>query len=133
MSSDVYTASIVIRRQPDEVLAYVRVPEHQPEWAVNFVRSTRPIGGGTYEMETPFGRLTYRVEADEARGTVDFLFDGPGGKSVLPTRVTPHPLGSVYTFTITRRPGTPDPVWEKGKRGMDEELAVLKRIVEAAS
>lgn len=132
MSSDVYTASVIIGREPGRVFAYVRVPENQPKWAVNFVRSTRPIGGGRYEMETPFGRMTYRVESDERRGTIDFVFEGPHGDSVLPTRVTPHPLGAVYTFTITRQPGAPEAAWEQGKRGMDEELAVLKGIVEAA-
>lgn len=132
MSSDVYTASVVIAREPRQVFAYVRVPENQPAWAVNFVRSTRAVGDGRYEMETPFGRMTYRVSADEAHGTVDFLFEGPGGQNVLPSRVTPHPAGAVYTFTIARQPGTPDEAWEQGKRGMDEELEVLRGIVEAA-
>lgn len=76
--------------------------------------------------------MTYRVEADERRGTVDFVFDAPQGDSVLPSRVTPHPLGAVYTFTITRQPGVPDEAWEQGKRGMDQELEFLKGIVEAA-
>lgn len=132
MSSDVYTASVIIAREPSQVFAYVRVPENQPAWAVNFVRSTRAVGGGRYEMETPFGRLTYRVSADETQGTVDFLFEGPDGQSVLPSRVTPHPSGAVYTFTIARQPGTSDEMWERGKNGMDEELEVLRGIVEAA-
>ncbi len=132
MSSDVYTASVIVQRAPRQVFAYVRVPENQPRWAVNFVRSTRPMGGERYEMETPLGRMTYHVEANEEHGTVDFVFDAPSGDTVLPTRVTPHPLGAVYTFTITRQPGTPDEAWEKGKTGMDEELEVLRGILEAA-
>jgi hypothetical protein len=40
-----YTSSVVIDRSPDDVFGYVRVPENQPEWAINFVRSTRPLDG----------------------------------------------------------------------------------------
>jgi uncharacterized protein YndB with AHSA1/START domain len=38
-----YTATVSIEAAPDKVFEYVSVPESQPEWAVNFVRSTRPL------------------------------------------------------------------------------------------
>ncbi len=100
----VYTGSTLIEAPPERVFEYVRMPEHQPECAVDFVRSTRPLGDGRYLMETPVGEMTYRVEADPARGTVDFVFETPHGDSVLPTRVVPHPAGSIFTFTILRQP-----------------------------
>lgn len=127
----VYTGSTLIEAPPEHVFAYVSVPENQPEWAINFVRSTRPLGDGRHVMETPVGEMTYRVEADASRGTVDFVFETRHGESVLPTRVVPHPAGSVFTFTILRQPGMPDEAWENGKRGLDEELAVLKRRLES--
>lgn len=126
----VYTGSTVIQASPERVFEYVRVPENQTEWAVNFVRSTRPLGGGRYVMETPAGEMTYRVEADATRGTVDWVFETPGGDSVLPARVVSHPAGSVFSFTILRQPGMPDEAWEAGKHGLDEELTLLSQRLE---
>lgn len=127
----VYTGSTLIEATPERVFEYVSVPENQPEWAVNFVRSTRPLGDGRHVMETPLGEMTYRLETDSQRGTVDYVFEGPYGESVLPTRVVPHPAGSVFTFTLLRQPGMPDKAWEAGKRGLDEELAILKERLES--
>jgi hypothetical protein len=129
--TNVYTASTYIDANPAEVFEYVRVPENQPDWARTFVRSTRPAGEGRYVMETPGGSLTYRVEADPHRGTVDFIFEGPQGENLLPARVVPQGEGSIFTFTITRTPGMDDEAWEAGRRGMDEELAHLKRLLES--
>src|SRR6516225_7335046 len=123
--TSVYTASTYIDANRAEVFEYVRVPENQPRWAQNFVRSTEPIGGGRYVMETPAGPMTYRVEADPQQGTVDFICDGAQGESILPARVVPQGNGSIFTFTITRTPDMDDQAWEAGKRGMDEELALL--------
>ncbi len=127
----VYTGSTLIEVPPKRVFEYVCVPEHQPEWAVNFVHSTRPLGDGRHLMETPVGEMTYRLEVDSQRGTVDFVFETPQGESILPTRVTPHPAGSVFSFTILRQPDMPEEAWEAGKRGLDEELALLKRRLES--
>lgn len=126
-----YTGSTLIEAPPERVFEYVRVPENQPEWAVNFVRATRALGDGRHVMETPVGEMTYRIEADPDRGTVDWVLETPQGESVLPTRVVPHPTGSVFTFTILRQPGMPDEAWEAGKRGLDEELDLLKQRLEA--
>ena len=126
-----YTATIYIAASPAKVFEYVRVPENQPTWAVNFVRSTRPTTGGRYVMETPAGAMVYRVEADPQRGAIDFIIDGPGGDSILPARVVPHGRGAIFTFTITRTPDMNDQAWEAGMRGMDEELVNLKRLLES--
>lgn len=126
-----YTSTIVIETPPRTVFEFVSLPENQPRWAVNFVRSTRDVGNGRYVMETPVGELEYRIDADAARGVVDWIFATPNGEGVLPARVVPHARGSLFTFTITRMPGSSDEDWERGKRGMDEELEVLKGLLEA--
>ena len=50
---------------------------------------------------------------------------------ILPTRDVPHGHGSVFIFTIHRQPDMVDIDWEGGQRGLDEELAELKKLVEA--
>ena len=52
-------------------------------------------------------------------------------RAALPARVVPLGKRSVVTFTIHRTPDMDDAAWEAGKRGMDEELTILKRLVEA--
>jgi hypothetical protein len=127
-----YSATVFIEAAPDEVFEYVRVPENQPSWGINFALSTRPLSDGRYVMRTPFGEMSYRVEADPRCRTVDFVFGAPGGgESILPTRVVPHGSGAVFTFTIHRVPGMSDAEWEGGRRGLDEELAELKKLLEA--
>jgi hypothetical protein len=131
--NDAYTATTVIERDPDDVFHFVSEAENQPRWAVNFVRSTRPIGDGRYTMETPVGELTYRLEADATRRVVDWVFETPGGETVMPARVVPHAAGAVFSFTIPRMPGTDDVAWERGRNGLDEELETLKALLEARS
>ena len=126
-----YTATVHIAASPEKVFEYVRIPENQPSWAVNFVRSTRPTTGGRYVMETPAGAMVYRVEADPMRGTIDFIIDGPEGDSILPARVVQQGRGAIFTFTITRTPEMKDQAWEGGMRGLDEELEHLKRLLES--
>jgi uncharacterized protein YndB with AHSA1/START domain len=125
-----YTSSVVISRAPEEVFQYVSVPENQPEWAINFVKSTRSVGDGRYVMDTPVGDLTYRVEVDDRCRTVDFVFETPAGDNVLPSRVVPHPAGALFTFTILRAPDQPEEAWDQGRRGLDEELMRLKELLE---
>lgn len=131
--STVYTATTVIARSPDDVFDYVSVPENQPDWAVNFVRSTSPLGDGRYVMESPFGPLTYRVRTDRDCGTVDYLFGTPEGDSIMPSRVVPHARGSIFMFTITRAPGMPEEDWQRGQAGLDDELHHLKVVLERAA
>ena len=70
------------------------------------------------------------VEAEPGCRTFDLVFETPGGESVLATWVVGHGLGVVFTFTIHRVPGMSDVEWEGGRRGLDEELAELKKLLE---
>src|SRR5215213_1944465 len=123
-----YTATVFIEAAPDRVFEYVRVPENQPSWAINFALSTRALSDGRYVMRTPFGEMVYRVEAELRCRTVDFVFETPGGENILPTRVVGHGQGAVFTFTIHRMVGMSDAEWEGGRLGLDEELAELKKL-----
>jgi hypothetical protein len=127
---DAYTSTVVIERPPNHVFDFVRRPENQTRWAINFVQSTRPLGDGRFVMDTPVGELTYRLDADATLGVVDWVLLADAGDQVLPARVVRHDAGSLFTFTIVRMPGQPDEAWAAGKRGLDEELGVLKRLLE---
>lgn len=129
---DAYTSTMPIGTNPDTVFAFLADPLNQPRWAVNFVKSTRPAGDGTYVMETPIGEIPYRFDAEPSRRVVDIVLLTPAGEQLLPLRVTPHGPGSIVTFTIARTPGQPDAAWEAGTAGLDEELATLRDLLEAS-
>ena len=126
-----YTSTVFIGVRPDEVFEFVRVPENQPSWAVNFALSTRALPDGRYVMSTPFGEMAYRVVVEPRCRTVDFVFEAPDGESILPTRVVPRGAGAVFTFIIHRVTGMSDADWEGGRRGLDEELEELRKLLEA--
>jgi hypothetical protein len=127
-----YTATTFVEAAPDRVFDFVRVAENQPTWAINFVRSTRPLSDGRHAMQTPAGELIYRIEEDPRCRTVDFVYETPERETtmILPTRVVPHGRGSVFIFTIHRQPGMSDVEWEEGQRGLDGELMELKKLLE---
>lgn len=127
---DVYTASTAIQAPPDTVFGYLAEPANQPNWAVNFVRSTRPVDDGWWVMDTPVGEITYRIDVEPTYRVADWVMNGPTGEMVMPARVVPLAQGSLMTFTIIRGPGQTDEAWEGGKRGMDEELGVFRDILE---
>jgi hypothetical protein len=84
------------------------------------------------------GRQLRSLDASAGRWPVhdvDFVIQSDRGESVLPTRVVaadPVRPASIFTFTISRTPDMDDPAWEGGKRGLDEELEHLKRLLETA-
>jgi len=69
------------------------------ELAHRMLGHPRPLPGGRYVMWTPFGEMAYQAEVEPRCRTVDFVFATPGGENVLPTRVVPHGVGAVFTFT----------------------------------
>lgn len=81
-------------------------------------------------METPVGELRYRIDADPERRMLDWVFPSDEGEAVLPARVVPHARGAIFSFTVVRMPGASDEEWERGKAGIDEELEVLKALLE---
>lgn len=127
---DVYTASTSIQAPPDHVFDYMADPANQPNWAINFVRATRTADDGWWVMDTPVGEITYRVDVEPTRRVADWVMKTPAGEVVMPARVVPLAGGSLVTFTIIRGPGQPDEAWEQGRRGMDEEISVLRDILE---
>jgi hypothetical protein len=129
--STVYTATTVIGATPDDVYAFMCVPENQLTWSA-FVKSTRPLGDGWNEMENMFGQLVrYRLECDPSTRCVDIVMETPRGLSLLPTRATPHSRGAMFSFTIVRPPGIGDDDWARSCAGLEGEVATLKGVVES--
>ncbi len=105
---------------------YVSDWRNQPEWAVNFVKSVRQDDDQIY-MTTVFGESAIEWRVDHTLGTVDILSaDG----SMTPTRLLQLGDNLLYSFTFSMPADIPPHILKEGQENMDEELLMLKQIVE---
>ncbi|WP_437626180.1 kynureninase [Sorangium sp. So ce1151] len=124
------THAVLITASAERVFEVVSDPARLPLWAVHFCSSVRADGGALWAT-TPRGEVRFAMRTDRALGVVDFGHLGADGAwRYSPTRVMPVEGGAVFLYTFFRRPGISDERFEAMKREMEEELALLKRLVE---
>ncbi len=126
------TKSIQIERPASDVFAFVSDLTMMPKWAIHNVKAIRPLGDGSWQIETPRGpgQIVPHFRAD--CGILDHEFIDPReGRWSVPARVVPVD-NSTSAFIITlRKPDTmPEYAFAPAMRLMDEELAALKSCVE---
>ena len=111
--------------------AFLADPENLPRWAVGFARGIRREGEA-WLVQTAGGELPIRVEADAARGTIDFhMTVAPGVEAVAYSRVLPNDAGAEYVFTQFQGPGMTDEVFAAQRAALTEELALLPILFRA--
>ncbi|WP_438029287.1 kynureninase [Sorangium sp. So ce233] len=124
------THAVLIAASAERVFEVVSDPAVLPRWAVHFCSSVRADGDALWAT-TPRGEVRFAMRADRALGVVDFGHLGADGAwRYSPTRVMPAEGGAVVLYTFFRRPGISEDRFEAMKREMEEELALLKRLVE---
>ncbi|PJF39511.1 MAG: SRPBCC family protein [Chloroflexi bacterium] len=121
------THSVTIEAPFDVAWNYLSEWRNQTEWATKFVLAVRQEGDQIF-MTTPNGEVPITWQTNREHGTIDIIFPGD---SLLPTRLSQIGDSLLYTFTFSLPVDVPDPVFEQGQANMDEELANLKRIIEA--
>jgi kynureninase len=125
------THSVFIAASAERVFGVVSDPTQIPRWAVHFCSSVR-VSGDELWATTPRGEVRFGMRTDRALGVVDFGHLGADGQwRYSPTRVMPVEGGAVFLYTFFRRPGIPDERFEAMKGEMEEELALLKQLVES--
>lgn len=123
----VYIAHTIIEAPADRVFEYASDPENITKWSTGFMSDPRRTPKG-YVVKTPLGDSPLEIFSDRRTGVIDNTVVGQR----FPARVTSlGPTRSLYAFTLLLPPGMPESEVEKGKEGMDEELRLLKRQVEA--
>ncbi|WP_437580176.1 kynureninase [Sorangium sp. So ce887] len=124
------THSVFIAASAERVFGVVSDPAQIPRWGVHFCSSVRADGAALWAA-TPRGEVRFAMRADRALGVVDFGHLGADGAwRYSPTRVMPAEGGAVFLYTFFQRPGISDERFAAMKREMEEELALLKRLVE---
>lgn len=125
------TKSVMIKRSPDEVFAFLANGENWPRFAIHNIYSIRPGEGGDWIMETPRGPGRLHLKTSAASGIVDHEFiDAQEGRWEVPARVVPGGDGAVFMMTLTKPEPMPESDFQAGMELLDDELATLKRILE---
>ncbi|MCI0556820.1 MAG: SRPBCC family protein [Anaerolineae bacterium] len=120
------THSITLEVSYAKAYDYLSDWRNQPDWAVNFVKGIRQENNRII-MTTPNGDVPIQWRTNRELGTIDMVFPGD---SVLPTRITAIGDSLVYTFTFSVPSDMPDEVFRHAQENMEEELKVLKSILE---
>lgn len=127
------TLSVTIAAAPQEVFDYVSDLQNMPLWAVNYCQRVRQEGD-RWIATTPFGEIETTVEADAEYGIVDFHSQaGPDVDVLTPTRVVLNGEQTEYIFTFFQYPSMSDQEFQAGQKSLQEELNLLKRLVEEKS
>jgi uncharacterized protein YndB with AHSA1/START domain len=143
-----FSLTVAIEQQPAVVFAFIAEPTNMTRWyhAVDHVTITagEPIGRGT-RFETvrslPGGRAINDVEIIDYEPNRRITFESPEGPTPFRYRYTLEPTGNHTVVTLEGRisgAGLPGPAAHLGpvatrlfKRGMKQNLDVLKRLVES--
>jgi len=125
------TQTITVPASPDDAFAFLADPENLPRWAVGFARRIRREGEA-WLVQTAHGEMPIRIEADAARGTIDFhMMVVPEVETVAYSRVVPNDAGAEYVFTQFQLPDMTDEVFATQRAALAEELAILPILFRA--
>jgi hypothetical protein len=126
------TKSVAIDRTPEAVFAYLADAANWPHWATANVRSARPGNEpGWWDMQTVRGPGRLRIHAQPDHGILDHEFVNDEAHWMVPARVVPNGRGAEFMMTFYQPPDTSDGLFESRIALVGDELALLKRILEA--
>lgn len=128
-----HVASIEISSTVDDVAAFVADGDKLPIWAIGFAKAVERDGDGWLVTTASGERVALRVDADLARGVVDYVMrPAPDVVVTAATRAVATPDGAMYTFVMVQAPGIPGDVFDGQVAELERELTVLKAHLETA-
>ena len=123
-----HTVTATFTAPRDEVFTYLADIEKLPEWATEFARELKLVGG-RHKIVNGLGELFFEIRADRESGVIDMLA-GPSEDSLalFPSRVVPlADGGSAFTFTMFQAPGQPEEQFEGQYASLRREFGNLER------
>ena len=121
-----------IDRPAADVYAYASDPANIPTWAPGLGTSIERVGDEWY-VGTGDDRVRVSFAAPNPFGVIDHEVTLPTGEVILiPMRVIPDGDACDVVFTLRRQPAMSDEDFERDTGLVQEDLATLKRVLEAA-
>jgi hypothetical protein len=117
------TVTAVLDAPKDAVFDYLSRLENLPDWATEFARELKYVGGKA-KVVNGLGEFYLVIDADSKSGVID-MYAGPTEQelALFPTRVVP--LGdskSAYSFTMFKAPGMSDDLFESQYESLRREF-----------
>lgn len=125
------TLSIGIACPPSRVYEFVSNATNLPLWASGLCKAVQPAGD-YWLLDTPAGMVKFRFAPSNSFGVLDHFVDTPDGEVYVPMRVIPNTRGSELLFTLFQSPTMPDGVFAADVLLVEQDLARLKSLLEAA-
>ena len=125
--------SLSTGRTATDMFAFLMEAKNWPRWAIQGVKSVQPGSGGFWDVETPEGPARFKLEGHGASGIIDITFiHGKRYSLTIPGRVVDIGGGSVFVMVFAKPPVMSDEQFKQSMKQVDEELSLLKRILEQA-
>lgn len=124
------TQSIDIDAPAGAVFAMLADGNALPLWTNGFVSGVREAGPGEWMLQTARGPLTWRIDSDAARGTIDFYTEVDHPDRGTYARVVARGTGSVAMLTMIRWPGIDEERFAAMKTALAAELTAIKAVCE---
>lgn len=128
----IHTAVGHYQASPEKVFNLISKEENLEKWATNFCKSVE-LRGDNYIINTTNGQeLYFKITSNQQSGAID-MAAGPSKEQLWcsPCRVVSDNMGgSVFIFTLFQSPGQSIQEFDSGCQGLDEELEVIRGIVE---
>jgi quinol monooxygenase YgiN len=127
------TKTLFVKCPAKKLFDFLVKAENWPRWAVHNVLAVQSGSDGWWLMDTPRGPGRLRIRPDERTGVLDHEFiDAQEGRWSVPTRVVAVSEGALLLMTFPKPDALPDEVFHLGMRLLDEELEMLKRLLESS-
>jgi hypothetical protein len=125
------TKTVDINALADKVWDYVNDLSLWTEWAIHNVQGVAKGENGYWMMTGPRGVSKVKMYSDKSHGLLDHEFIDPGeGIWNVPCRVVAAGENAHFMITFTKPDQMPDDAFAVGMKLLDEELSVLKSILE---
>ena len=122
--------SVSILRRPAEVYAFAANPGNLPRWAKGLSGSIREVNG-EWIADSPMGKVKVRFARRNDLGVLDHDVVLESGEIVHnPMRVVANGDGSEVVFTVYRRTGMTEEAFAADGKAVEDDLRVLKRLLE---
>jgi hypothetical protein len=132
MPTDTRHLTVRIDRPTADVYAYASDPANIPTWAPGLGTSIERVGDEWF-VGTGVDRVRVAFAAPNPFGVIDHEVTLPSGEVILiPMRVIPDGDACDVVFTLRRQPAMSDEDFERDTGLVQEDLARLKRVLEAA-
>ncbi len=125
------TKSITIAAVPARVFSFLMDGSNWPKWAIHNITSVKALDDGSWEFQGPHGKGQFKLTGDASSGVIDEVFIDHAGTWRVPGRVMAVPGGCVVAFVFAKPADFSDDAFQAGMKQLDDEMAALKKVLEA--